>query len=689
MANLSDGILYAALNQLSVGIIIIDEQERLVFFNQWLSDFSGLDFSHQEGKKLSGVFPQYQGSRLHHACESALTLGLPARLSNTFNPTPLPLYHSNFLGDDNYLIQQQISVKRIAVESSKPLCQIVIDNVSHIVKKEQVLKKLADENKMQRQKAELANRAKSEFLANMSHEIRTPINGVLGMLTLLADTQLSQTQSHFSKLAKVSAETLLHLINDILDFSKIEAGKLNMEKISFNLPECVTEAVQAMAIKAQQKDIEIILDTLALTEQYVIGDPSRLKQIITNLLSNAIKFTEHGEIKVIVDLESKNSTVFKLKVAVMDTGIGIPEQKCAELFNAFTQVDASTTREYGGTGLGLTIVKQLCQLMGGDITVSSVQGQGSEFTFQVNIAKREQQTNQKTNQLESLTDKAILVIESNESSGTGISKQLQQWGLNVVMTLVVSEALRLCEENVFSVIMLDSNIDTVLLDRIANVLLLNRNTKQVPIVLMTPMAYRSNENSAINKLMAESEKVLRLTKPIGASNLHNTLTSILTNEVNKAVRGQFELTPPRAKITKANNEQVKILLVEDNRINQEVALGLLRKIGYHADVACNGVQALELLMQCQGSEPYHLILMDCQMPEMDGYQATKLIRSDNNYQQSSQVNIIAMTANTMTGDEQKCLDAGMNDYLAKPINPRLLAEKISYWLSKVVDNQYS
>jgi signal transduction histidine kinase/DNA-binding response OmpR family regulator len=681
MANLSNDILYAALNQLSVGIIIIDEQQNIVFFNQWVSDHSGLSPMQQEGKSLGIVFPQCLGSRLSSACESALTLGLPSRLSNTFNPTPLPLYKKNFLGDDNHLVQQQISVKKIAIDSSAPLCQIVIDNVTHMVKKEKMLQKLADENKNQRKKAEIANKSKSQFLANMSHEIRTPINGVLGMLTLLSDTQLSQTQRHFSRLATVSAETLLHLINDILDFSKIEAGKLDIENVAFNLGECIDETVQTMAIKAQLKDIEVIIDSTSLMNDSVIGDPSRLKQIISNLLSNAIKFTDKGEIYINIKTTEIDTTHLKLLVNVSDTGIGIPTQKCDDLFDAFIQVDASTTREYGGTGLGLTIVRQLCQLMGGDIEVKSQQGQGSQFIFHLLLNKDKYITPP----LQTFNKKPVLVIDSNVNNGEMLRRQLLLWGLNAEFCNTHVEMKSLynkIEKNKFSVLLVDVTIDTFLLENLFTSLA-NANKSQVnetQVILLITMDNDRAKNSTLMTSVMAKKNVHTLTKPIAAKSLYKELTRTYSSdkrlrELND-IKKEFEFQS----FEDDDNEQVKILLVEDNRINQEVALGLLRKMGYKADVAKNGIHALELLQKRQISKPYQLVLMDCQMPEMDGYQATIAIRSDAKYQLSSQVNIIAMTANTMKGDQEKCLAAGMNDYLAKPINPSLLAEKMAFWL---------
>ena len=678
MTVLSNDILYAALNELSVGIIIINEQQRLVFFNKWISDCSGKNLEDQEGKFLSDIFPQYQNSRLSSACEAALTSGLPTRLSHTFNPTPLPLYQKHFVGDDNCFIQQQVSVKNIAKNNGNPLCQIVIDNVSHIVKKEKTLKKLADDNKVHREKAEVANRSKSQFLANMSHEIRTPINGVLGMLTLLADTQLSKTQQHFSKLAQVSAETLLSLINDILDFSKIEAGKLDIEHVEFNLAECIVESVQAMAIKAQQQGLEIIIDTTDLTADFVVGDPSRLNQVITNLVSNAIKFTENGEIYIGVRLQEKSATQLTLFATVQDTGIGIPEQKCTELFSAFTQVDASTTREFGGTGLGLTIVKQLCQLMGGDISVTSTLGQGSVFTFSVDVGK----SDHVIPALKKFNDQRVLVLSPNRKQLSFLNKQLATWGLNVAHsgTENIGQINDDFVKNDYALLLIDESVSQSVLSKLIN-LLGDINASKPQVLIMTTIANECNNSLYLNQLFKRN-LCQKVNKPITKKSLHNKIIQAFDSTHQSPSAKSSIVGQPSSELMYNSTELTKILLVEDNRINQEVALGLLRKLGHQADVAKNGVHALALISERQNTQPYQLILMDCQMPEMDGYQTTIAIRTQLEYQASSNVNIVAMTANTMKGDQEKCLSVGMNDYLAKPINPSLLAEKVAHWLSK-------
>ena len=456
MDNIPKDILFHSLNDLSLGVILVDQKQHIVFYNQWIKDHSALSDNKGLGCNIGDVLEGFRDSRLSDACTEALTLGLPTKLSNTFNPTPLALFKKRHIGDNNYRIQQQISIKNINTCQEERLCEILIHDVSSSVKKELMLKKLADENKKQQLKAELANRTKSQFLANMSHEIRTPMNGVLGMLNLLSTTNQTQEQVHFTRLAESSADTLLHILNDILDFSKIEAGKLIVELIDYDLLSNLSDLVQSLSMKSKEKQLEIILDVTDVEHQMVIGDPGRLRQIITNLVGNAVKFTQKGEIIVKAQTILDGSGNITLTVSIIDTGIGIPADKCSTLFDAFTQVDVSTTREYGGTGLGLSIVKQLCELMEGSISVSSVPGQGSKFSFNIQLKPSTEKPLSQPNV--SLKGLKVLIVDDNHTNLEVLSKQLCIFGLEVVQAESGNEALILLDQydnNYFSMVIID------------------------------------------------------------------------------------------------------------------------------------------------------------------------------------------------------------------------------------------
>ena len=393
--------------------------------------------------------------------------------------------------------------------------------------------------------AEESSRIKSEFLASMSHEIRTPINGVLGMLRLLLRSDLTKQQVNYTRLAKSSADSLLGLINDILDFSKVEAGKLELENLDFDVKSLLIDFTQAFSYRAEEKGIRLILNIDHLDAMPVKGDPGRLRQILTNLVGNAIKFTEHGEVILRAKLIRKSNEQLDLLCEVEDTGPGINEDKLHLLFDSFRQVDASTTRKYGGTGLGLAIVKQLCELMGGSVSVSSALNSGSVFTFCIEL------------QNSTLTASELEVLSSNKELGQ------------------------------FSQRSADSNLSTT-----------------------------------------------------------------------------------------------RVLLVEDNSINQEVAKGLLEGFGLKADTANNGIEAIHVISHASLSAPYTLIFMDCQMPEMDGFEATRAIREGKAGVNNKNIPVIALTANAMKGDRDKCIAAGMDDYISKPIDPKLLGEKLHKWGAK-------
>jgi len=678
MDNIPKDILYHSLNDLSLGVIIIDQKQHIVFYNQWIKEHSALSDNKDVGCNIADVLEGFRDSRLSDACAEAVTLGLPSKLSNTFNPTPLALFKKRHIGDNNYRIQQQISIKNIRIGQAESLCEILIHDVSSSVKKELMLKKLADENKKQQLKAELANRTKSQFLANMSHEIRTPMNGVLGMLNLLSTTNQTQEQVHFTRLAESSADTLLHILNDILDFSKIEAGKLIVELIDYDLLSNLSDLVQSLSMKSKEKQLEIILDVTGVKHQMVIGDPGRLRQIITNLVGNAVKFTQKGEIIVKAKTTLDDSGNITLTVNIIDTGIGIPASKCSTLFDAFTQVDVSTTREYGGTGLGLSIVKQLCELMEGEISVSSVLGQGSKFSFNIQLKPSSEKPVSQPNV--NLKGTKVLIVDDNHTNLEVLSKQLCIFGLEVIQADSGNEALKILDQydsHYFSMVIIDMQMPKMSGDMLCAEIRKIKSLDNLKLIMLTSMGQRGDAQH-FSKLGFSAY----LLKPVVIKDLLNTMAVIIDKE--HMLKSTVPLVTRHyiASLQEVEKAPVaKILLVEDNRINQQVALGILKKFGHSVDIAVNGINAIEILDKQSENDPYQLILMDCQMPEMDGYAATEHIRKNMKCSVVSTTPIIAMTANTMKGDKEKCLASGMNDYLAKPISSKLLQEKINHWLS--------
>ncbi|MDD2898014.1 MAG: response regulator [Desulfuromonadaceae bacterium] len=649
-------MLHRAVEQSPVTVVLTDINGTIEYVNPHFTELTGYFAKEAVGQNPRILKSDQTPPEVYEKLWSAILSG--------------KTWKGEFLnkGKDGTLFWEQATISPITDQYGNMTHFLAVKE--NITEKKELLEQLTASKEL----AEAANTAKSQFLANMSHEIRTPMNGVIGMTSLLLDTELTSEQRECAEIIRKSGEILLHLINDILDFSKIEAHMLDLESINFDLRITLEDTVDILAIVAAEKSLELICMIDPAIPSQLKGDPGRLRQILTNLIGNAIKFTTVGEVVINAKLESAGNGHFTIRFSVCDTGIGIPADRLDAIFTPFTQVDGSITRKFGGTGLGLSISKKLAEMMGGEVGIESVVGKGSTFWF---TARFEQPIGYQpvSEPRAELTGAKILVVDDNNTNLMLMVSLLSGWGCRyetasdgVTATAIMRKALE--QADPFQIALIDQQMpgmDGITLGRLIKS---DKLLETAALVMVTSMGQRGDA-----VMLEQIGFAGYLNKPVRKSQLYDCLAIVLGRASIAAKKPENGIVT-RHTVEESAARGIRILVAEDNIINQKVAQKMLNSLGYKVDVVANGLEAVKALELIN----YDLVLMDCQMPEMDGFTATSAIRGEQSKVTNHAIPIIAMTANAMIGDEEECLAAGMNDYIAKPVTKAKLAEILPKWL---------